>query len=113
VLLVVLRGYKILLSPLFAGSCRFTPSCADYMSEAIRVHGAVSGLRLGLRRLGRCRPWGPWGFDPVPGNHPPAGFVDTNGRDSTAHQVTDFEHGPSDKTRRAPRLAGQCGAKVQ
>jgi len=64
--LVALRGYKILLSPLFAGSCRFTPSCADYAAEAVRLHGSVAGLILGLKRLGRCHPLGSWGFDPVP-----------------------------------------------
>jgi putative membrane protein insertion efficiency factor len=61
-----LRGYKLLFSPLFAGSCRFTPSCADYMSEAIHLHGGTRGVALGLRRLVRCRPFAAWGFDPVP-----------------------------------------------
>jgi putative membrane protein insertion efficiency factor len=51
---------------LFAGSCRFTPSCADYTAEAIRLHGAVKGVLLGARRLARCRPFGGRGFDPVP-----------------------------------------------
>jgi putative membrane protein insertion efficiency factor len=66
VVLTALRGYKLLLSPVFAGSCRFTPSCADYTAEAVRLHGAVAGTWLGLRRLTRCRPLGPWGVDPVP-----------------------------------------------
>ncbi len=61
-----IRGYKFLLSPLFAGSCRFTPSCADFMSEAIRLHGGARGVALGLKRLVRCRPFAAWGFDPVP-----------------------------------------------
>ncbi len=65
-MLVTLRGYKLFISPLFAGSCRFTPSCADYTAEAVRVHGALRGLVLGLKRVGRCRPFGAWGFDPVP-----------------------------------------------
>ncbi len=71
-MLLVLRGYKLLISPLFAGSCRFTPSCADYTAEAVRLHGAVGGLVLGVKRLARCRPWGGQGFDPVPA-HTPAG----------------------------------------
>ena len=62
----LLRVYKILISPLFAGSCRFYPSCADYMSEAIHIHGAVKGMWLGARRLARCHPLGTHGFDPVP-----------------------------------------------
>ena len=66
VALVLLRGYKLLLSPLFTGSCRFHPSCSDYMAQAIRVHGVGRGLWLGLVRLSRCRPLGGHGFDPVP-----------------------------------------------
>lgn len=66
VVLALLHGYKILFSPLFTGSCRFDPSCAAYMADAVRIHGAVAGVRLGLRRLARCHPWGGFGFDPVP-----------------------------------------------
>jgi putative membrane protein insertion efficiency factor len=62
----VLRGYKVLLSPLFTGACRFHPSCSNYMAEAIRVHGVVRGGWLGLVRLSRCHPWGSSGHDPVP-----------------------------------------------
>jgi uncharacterized protein len=64
--LALLRAYKILISPLFAGSCRFQPSCSDYMSEAVRTHGACVGIYLGLRRLVRCHPFGGFGIDPVP-----------------------------------------------
>jgi len=66
VVLGLLRAYKLTLSPLFAGSCRFHPSCADYMAEAVRRHGTARGLWLGVRRLARCRPLGGHGFDPVP-----------------------------------------------
>ena len=51
VALALLRVYKLLLSPLFTGSCRFYPSCSDYMSEAIQVHGTAKGIWLGTRRL--------------------------------------------------------------
>ena len=64
--LTLLRGYKIFISPLFTGSCRFYPSCADYMSEAIQVHGTFRGIWLGTRRLARCHPLGSHGVDPVP-----------------------------------------------
>lgn len=65
-LLRALKGYKLFISPLFSGYCRFHPSCADYSAEAIRAHGARRGAWLTLRRLSRCRPFGGHGFDPVP-----------------------------------------------
>jgi putative membrane protein insertion efficiency factor len=64
--LFALAGYKVLLSPLFPGSCRFSPSCSEYMAEAVAVHGALRGVALGLRRLARCHPFARFGFDPVP-----------------------------------------------
>jgi uncharacterized protein len=66
VLLSAIRVYQLLLSPLFAGSCRYEPSCSRYMAEAIGRHGAVRGGWLGIRRLARCHPLGSSGFDPVP-----------------------------------------------
>jgi hypothetical protein len=66
VVLAALRAYKLLISPLFTGSCRFHPSCSDYMAEAVTRHGVYRGLRLGLRRLSRCLPFGGHGYDPVP-----------------------------------------------
>lgn len=65
-LLVVLTLYKGLFSPLFAGSCRYVPSCSDYAREAIAEHGALKGAWLAARRLSRCHPAGSSGFDPVP-----------------------------------------------
>jgi uncharacterized protein len=64
--LLLLRGYKLILSPLFAGSCRYSPSCSDYMSIAIHEHGLTMGVWLGLKRLARCHPFGGHGYDPVP-----------------------------------------------
>ncbi len=66
VALALLRGYKLALSPLFAGSCRYSPSCSDYMSIAIHEHGLTMGVWLGLKRLARCHPFGGHGYDPVP-----------------------------------------------
>jgi putative membrane protein insertion efficiency factor len=65
-----LRLYKTLLSPLFAGSCRYLPSCSDYMAEAVERHGAAAGIALGLRRLARCHPFGGSGLDQVPEHRP-------------------------------------------
>src|SRR5688572_17427469 len=62
----LIRAYKLLISPLFTGCCRYYPSCADYTREAVELHGAGRGLWLGLRRLSRCHPFGRHGVDPVP-----------------------------------------------
>ncbi|MCX6545152.1 MAG: membrane protein insertion efficiency factor YidD [Acidobacteria bacterium] len=66
IVLGVIRSYKRLVSPLFTGSCRYLPSCSDYMAEAVERHGAIVGICLGLGRLGRCHPFGGSGLDPVP-----------------------------------------------
>jgi putative membrane protein insertion efficiency factor len=68
--LALLTLYKILLSPLFPGSCRFLPSCSEYAREAVTVHGTVKGVWLAARRLSRCHPLGSSGLDPVPGRSP-------------------------------------------
>ena len=65
-LLGLIRGYRLVLSPWWGRQCRFMPSCSEYASEAIDRHGAIGGSWMALRRLGRCHPWCPGGFDPVP-----------------------------------------------
>ena len=62
----LVRGYQVAFSPLFAGSCRFVPSCSVYASEAIARFGVAKGSWLAVRRLARCRPLAAHGFDPVP-----------------------------------------------
>lgn len=75
-LLGLLRGYQILLSPLIGPACRFAPSCSEYAREAIALHGPARGSLLALRRLSRCHPLGSAGFDPVPEpSHRPAGAL--------------------------------------
>ena len=64
--LAMLRLYKLLISPMFTGSCRFMPSCSEYAREAIVRFGVVRGSLLALKRLARCHPLGSHGFDPVP-----------------------------------------------
>ena len=66
VLLAALRAYQYLLRPLLGANCRFYPSCSDYAREAIERHGALRGTWLAVRRVGRCQPWHPGGYDPVP-----------------------------------------------
>ena len=68
--LAALRAYKLVFSPLYAGSCRFLPSCSDYAAEAIRLHGVCSGIRLAVARLARCQPFSAAGVDPVPAPRP-------------------------------------------
>jgi putative membrane protein insertion efficiency factor len=65
-LLVLLRGYRLALSPLLGPHCRFYPSCSAYAEEAVHRHGAWRGVALAARRLLRCHPLHPGGFDPVP-----------------------------------------------
>ena len=65
-LLLLLRGYKRALSPMFLPSCRYVPSCSDYAAEAIEKFGAVRGTALAIWRLLRCHPFVRGGFDPVP-----------------------------------------------
>ena len=65
-LLKIIHMYKRFVSPLLPSACRFTPTCSMYMYEAIETHGPVQGTWMGLRRLARCHPLNPGGFDPVP-----------------------------------------------
>lgn len=61
-----LNAYRVVLGPLFAGACRFHPSCSHYAEEAIRRHGSLRGAWLTLARLCRCHPFQAGGMDPVP-----------------------------------------------
>ena len=65
-LILPIRFYQRVISPLTPPSCRFTPTCSQYAIEALQKHGPVRGLWLTLRRLSRCHPWGGSGYDPVP-----------------------------------------------
>ena len=65
-LIFLVRGYQVVISPLLPSTCRFYPSCSAYAVEAFERHGAWRGLKLTLRRLGRCHPFHPGGYDPVP-----------------------------------------------
>lgn len=70
---IIIRGYQLTLSPLLTAltgqpnaGCRFQPTCSRYFLEAVETHGMLRGSWLGLKRLGRCHPWGGLGPDPVP-----------------------------------------------
>ena len=63
---LLVRGYQVVLRPVLPPVCRFTPSCSQYMIEAVRRHGTCKGLWLGVCRICRCNPWHSGGYDPVP-----------------------------------------------
>lgn len=65
-LIVGVRVYQVMLSPLLGGSCRYVPSCSVYAIEALERHGALRGGWLAIRRIARCHPFRPGGYDPVP-----------------------------------------------
>lgn len=65
-LVMLLRAYQVVISPALPTACRFTPTCSQYALEAIERHGALRGSWLALRRLARCHPFNPGGFDAVP-----------------------------------------------
>jgi uncharacterized protein len=65
-LLLAVEAYRVALAPLLGGYCRYVPSCSIYAQDALRRHGARRGTALAVRRLLRCHPFAPGGFDPVP-----------------------------------------------
>lgn len=66
VLIWLVRGYRRFISPLLPPACRFTPTCSQYALEAIEKYGALKGGYLAIRRILRCHPFHPGGYDPVP-----------------------------------------------
>lgn len=66
ILIIVLKLYRRVISPIYGQVCRFFPSCSAYALEAVTVHGAVKGSWFALRRIIRCHPWSAGGLDPVP-----------------------------------------------
>ena len=65
-LVYLIRLYRIVLSPILGASCRFEPTCSRYTEQALMQYGVVRGLYLGVRRILRCHPFSPGGYDPLP-----------------------------------------------
>ena len=69
-LIALVKAYRYVVSPLIGPSCRFHPSCSEYAVDALRRFGALRGSWLAARRIARCHPWHPGGYDPVPSAPP-------------------------------------------
>ncbi|MGK0365163.1 MAG: putative membrane protein insertion efficiency factor [Saprospiraceae bacterium] len=66
IIILPIRFYQQIISPIIGPSCRYQPTCSHYMVQAIQEWGVLKGLWLGIKRIGRCHPWGSHGHDPVP-----------------------------------------------
>ncbi len=69
IVLLPIRLYQLLISPLFPPTCRHEPTCSNYTVEAVKIWGPFKGIWLGIKRLSTCHPWGESGYDPVPKKH--------------------------------------------
>ena len=65
-LVLLIKGYRYLISPMLGSNCRFVPSCSEYALEAVQRYGTFKGGWMALKRIGRCHPWCHGGHDPVP-----------------------------------------------
>ena len=65
-LIIIVKLYQYIISPIFPASCRYTPTCSNYMIEALKEWGLFKGTYLGVKRILSCNPWGGHGHDPVP-----------------------------------------------
>ena len=68
-LIKLIKVYQYMISPLLGNNCRYSPSCSEYMLNAIEQYGVLKGFLMGTKRLLRCGPWGSGGYDPVPPKH--------------------------------------------
>ena len=66
IIILIIKTYQITLSPLLGSNCRFHPTCSEYTIQAVNEHGVYRGLILGIKRILKCHPLGPKGYDPVP-----------------------------------------------
>lgn len=66
ILILLIKSYQLMLSPLLGKRCRFHPTCSEYGTEALQTNGVILGGYLILKRIIKCHPWHPGGFDPVP-----------------------------------------------
>ena len=65
-LILLIRGYQLIISPMLASNCRFIPTCSEYALESLKAYGLIKGTFLIIKRIGKCHPWGSHGYDPLP-----------------------------------------------
>ena len=65
-IIILIRAYQLILSPLLGNNCRFMPTCSEYAMESLKSFGLIKGFVLTLKRIGKCHPWGSHGYDPIP-----------------------------------------------
>ena len=65
-LIIVIRSYRLIISPMIGSNCRFAPTCSEYAIGSLKSHGLIKGLFLTIKRIGKCHPWGGHGYDPIP-----------------------------------------------
>ena len=65
-LLILIRAYQLIISPILVSNCRFTPTCSEYAMESLKSHGLIKGIFLTIKRISKCHPWGGHGYDPIP-----------------------------------------------
>tara|TARA_Y100001970_G_scaffold252552_1_gene326474 strand:+ start:687 stop:929 length:243 start_codon:yes stop_codon:yes gene_type:complete len=65
-LLIIIKVYQLIISPILRSNCRFLPTCSEYAIESLKSHGLIKGIILTIKRIARCHPWGGHGYDPIP-----------------------------------------------
>ena len=68
-LILLIRGYQLIASPMLGSNCRFMPTCSEYAMESLKTYGLIKGTFLTIKRIGKCHPWGSHGYDPIPSKH--------------------------------------------
>ncbi|MDC0057633.1 membrane protein insertion efficiency factor YidD [Pelagibacteraceae bacterium] len=65
-IILLIRGYQLIISPMLGSNCRFMPTCSEYAIESLKTYGLIKGTILTIKRIGKCHPWGSHGYDPIP-----------------------------------------------
>tara|TARA_Y100000996_G_C22005458_1_gene430437 strand:+ start:91 stop:333 length:243 start_codon:yes stop_codon:yes gene_type:complete len=65
-LLLFIRVYQLMISPILGKNCRFDPTCSEYAMGSLKEYGLIKGTFLTIKRIGKCHPWGSYGYDPIP-----------------------------------------------